>query len=146
VTDTTQATQGQPLLPCPHCGGEPKIVRLQEYGDYYVDCDCSAIYRTKEESIAAWNRRAANDLTQQQAQRIAELEQQLAAARAERRYVPAERVAALDFALDWLHDTYHGNDNGFNHMDTLYTMLTELRANVQACTERSERGSEQGEE
>jgi hypothetical protein len=50
-------------LPCPHCGWkEPTI-----YGDdnperiFWVNCpNCSTDSRTREEAIAAWNRRAIN--------------------------------------------------------------------------------------
>lgn len=53
------------LKPCPFCGMDAKIIReADEDGDrfYYVYClgcdSATAGYGTREESIAAWNRRA----------------------------------------------------------------------------------------
>jgi len=57
------------LKPCPFCGGEANVVHLTFTGngylarcDGYVDDDCiaasnSVTHRTREEAIAAWNRR-----------------------------------------------------------------------------------------
>ena len=54
------------LLPCPFCGGEAHMVRWASGMKYCRveckntdSCDCHGIqFRTEEESIAAWNRRA----------------------------------------------------------------------------------------
>lgn len=49
------------LLPCPHCGGEAKISLI--LGNYIIACtECpscmlGSLYQTKEQAIAAWNRR-----------------------------------------------------------------------------------------
>lgn len=52
------------LKPCPFCGGETKIRTYSGMGRtmFFVQCnDCAAessCYDTKEEAVAAWNRRA----------------------------------------------------------------------------------------
>lgn len=54
------------LKPCPFCGGEPEIVKVQNKGQkFYVSwadctqCRCSTpLFSTRREVVAAWNRRA----------------------------------------------------------------------------------------
>lgn len=52
------------LLRCPFCGGEATIGDGENGRNYWVLCDkCHAetdFYCTKQEAIAAWNRRANN--------------------------------------------------------------------------------------
>ena len=45
------------LLPCPFCGGE---ARIKGKKIYRVACGCTArtYGKTKDEAVAAWNRRA----------------------------------------------------------------------------------------
>lgn len=53
------------LLPCPFCGGEAKIFRIDGHAlfcAYCVDCDTNGgHYFTEEDAIAAWNRRDGDD-------------------------------------------------------------------------------------
>lgn len=57
--------KNEKLLPCPFCGGKAKVMLF--LGNYGVACTkcCGAIVaapeQTKQEAIAAWNRRAKNE-------------------------------------------------------------------------------------
>ena len=62
--DTRDGTMAMTeLKPCPFCGGETKIRTYSGMGRtmFFVQCnDCAAessCYDTKEEAVAAWNRR-----------------------------------------------------------------------------------------
>jgi len=49
------------LLPCAHCGGQPRIVSpdvaANTYKIYCRGCGSSLEYPTEKEAIGAWNRR-----------------------------------------------------------------------------------------
>lgn len=51
------------LLPCPHCGGAPTVHTEGWDAAQFIRCtECSAntrLFKTREEAVAAWNRRAA---------------------------------------------------------------------------------------
>ena len=62
--------QTNELKPCPFCGSTRVIVDTTILGAYTAEClDCCAIishcYPTKEDAIAAWNRRAEKALVAQ---------------------------------------------------------------------------------
>lgn len=56
------------LLPCPFCGGEAKFLHIFENPEKCMvscrDCDgvIDAVFADEEKAIAAWNRRASNDI------------------------------------------------------------------------------------
>ena len=59
------------LKPCPYCGGEANIESYDPYDGYQGDCtvwrvkciECKAFIQrgTKDEAIAAWNRRVGEE-------------------------------------------------------------------------------------
>ena len=55
-------------LPCPFCGKEPEIVKIENYGrdDWYITCkplciEQKHLYSSKAAAIKAWNRRASDE-------------------------------------------------------------------------------------
>ena len=60
-----EAAEKKEPMPCPFCGGVSVSSRWWISGFYYVQCvDCGSMTKncyTKDEAVAAWNRRANND-------------------------------------------------------------------------------------
>jgi hypothetical protein len=145
MNTTPQPTQGQPLEP--FLWGFPRIKdavldKVTDRIDQRVVSWLDAVRiarRIEDDYYTALL--AANDLAQQQAQRIVELEQQLAAARAERRYVPVEGKLTYNLAQQ----NYLLDGEPIDILNPPDSIRLCRLANVQACTERSERGSDKGE-
>jgi len=63
-----EGTMSEKLLPCPFCGGEAEIERLEDPTIWFVDCSqCKCqldeTYETKEDVIEAWNTRRSLSVT-----------------------------------------------------------------------------------
>lgn len=49
--------------PCPICGREPELIKVDPFCEYYIACpsiyciEQRHIYRNKQSAIKAWNRR-----------------------------------------------------------------------------------------
>ena len=56
------------LRNCPFCGGEATLWNeYPAYRPWHILCGCGGrvgYFRTKEEAVAAWNRRVGDDLTE----------------------------------------------------------------------------------
>ena len=58
---TEEEIASEELLPCPCCGGKPRIVKVKKYDAFQVVCsDCligTEVYPILEDAIRVWNRR-----------------------------------------------------------------------------------------